>query len=161
MPNKPAVNGANSDGLIKFDVRETGTIKSVRECIIRVKGLPSCINGQMVECSQGGEGMVMGFNEEEAHIMVFKSNVPLRAGGEVYSKGQFLNLPVGEKFLGRVVNPLCEPVDSLGPIEPDAFFRYSARRLRLWTGFRLKKPWRRGPCYWTRSSQLVRARGSF
>lgn len=122
MTNKPAVNDTDRDALIKFDVRETGIIKSVRECIIRVKGLPSCINGQMVECSQGGQGMVLGFNEEEAHIMIFKSDVPLRAGDEVYSKGKFLNLPVGEKFLGRIVNPLCEPVDSLGPIEPDAFF---------------------------------------
>lgn len=106
----------------KFEVHEIGVIKSVRECIVTVKGLPSCINGQIVEFKQGGRGMVMGFNEDEVHILVLKVAGSIRTGDEIFSRGEFLNLPVGEAFLGRIVNSLCEPVDDRGPIEAQDFY---------------------------------------
>ena len=51
-----------------FDVREVGRIISVREFIVKVDGLPSCMNGQMVEFADGDRGMVMGFTEQ--HVLV-------------------------------------------------------------------------------------------
>lgn len=119
MPTEQALNNARG---AKFAVHEVGTIKSVRECIIRVKGLPSCINGQIVELKQGGRGMVLGFNEEEVQILVLNTQASLRTGEEVFSRGGFLHLPVGEGFLGRLVNSLCEPLDNQGLIEPADFY---------------------------------------
>ena len=53
-----------------FEVREVGIVKSVRELIVRAVGLPSCMNGQMVEFANGARGMVMGFNEHEVQILM-------------------------------------------------------------------------------------------
>ena len=100
-------------------MHESGRVKSVRECIVMAEGLPSCINGQIVEFKQGGKGIVLGFNEREVQILVLNVRGTIRSGDEILSKGEFLQLPVGEGFIGRVVNSLCEPVDEEGPIQAD------------------------------------------
>ncbi len=106
----------------KFQAHEAGNILSVRECIVKVKGMPSCINGQIVEFETGGRGMVFGFNENEVHVLVLNSKSALHIGDKVISTGEFLRLPVGEAFLGRIVNSLCEPVDNDGYIEASDTF---------------------------------------
>ncbi len=102
-----------------FDVLEVGIIMSVRKSIVVVSGLPSCMNGQIVEFERGMLGLVMGFTEDEVHVLVLGSPASLHGGDKVYSRGRSHRLPVGEAFLGRAVNSLCEPVDGLGPVEPD------------------------------------------
>jgi len=99
-----------------FELREVGTVKSVRELIVRVTGLPSCLNGQMVEFANGAHGMVMGFSEHEVQVLVFGGKGRIRAGDEVYNRGEEFHVPVGDAFLGRVVNSLGEPMDGRGPI---------------------------------------------
>ncbi len=99
-----------------FEVRETGTVKSVRELIVRAVGLPSVMNGQMVEFANGARGMVMGFTEHEVQILIFGGKGEIRAGDEVYNRGQEFRVPVGDAFVGRVVNSLCEPMDGRGPV---------------------------------------------
>ena len=108
---------ANNKNSATFDVREIGQVQSVRKFIVIAKGLPYCINGQIVEFAGGTLGMVMGFTEEKVQILVLGDASAIRAGDEVYNKGQFLNLPVSDGFIGRVVSSLCEPQDGLGPIE--------------------------------------------
>lgn len=99
-----------------YDIREVGRVQSIREFLVTAVGLPSCINGQIVEFQGGHLGLVMGFKGERVQILVLGLRVDLRIGDEVYNRGQLLHLPVGEAFLGRVVNSLCEPVDGLGPV---------------------------------------------
>lgn len=118
----PSNQSVKEEPCAKFTVYEIGTIKSVRECIIRVKGLPSCINGQIVGLKQAGKGIVLGFNEEEVQVLVLQGNAPIRTGDEVFNKGEFLRLPVGDAFVGRVINSLCEPIDNLGPIESNDYY---------------------------------------
>jgi len=98
------------------EVREVGRVKSVRELIARIVGLPSCMNGQMVEFSNGARGMVMGFTEQEVQVLVFGGKGTIRAGDEAQSRGEEFQVPVGEAFVGRIVNSLCEPLDGRGPI---------------------------------------------
>jgi len=117
-----SVNAEQKNGAATFLVHEAGTILSVRECIVRVKGMPSVINGQIVEFEHGGKGMVMGFNEKEVHVLVLNSKSSLHIGDKVISTGEFLKLPVGDAFLGRIVSSLCEPMDDGGLIEPSAIF---------------------------------------
>ncbi len=100
-----------------IDVREVGRVQSIREFLVTATGMPSCFNGQIVEFAQGNLGLVMGFKENETQILVLDLNLNLRIGDEIYNRGQSLELPVGEAFLGRMVNGLCDPVDGLGPIE--------------------------------------------
>ena len=85
----------------KFEVREIGHVQSIRKFIVIAKGLPSCMNGQIVEFSNGVPGLVMGFTEDKVQILVLGDATSIRAGDEVYNKGKSLNLPVAEEFLGR------------------------------------------------------------
>jgi F-type H+/Na+-transporting ATPase subunit alpha len=105
-----------------FEIREVGYVQSVRKFIVIAKGLPSCINGQIVEFANGILGLVMGFTEEKVQILVLGDPLGIRAGDEVYNKGKSLNLPVGEAFIGRVVDALCRPLDGLGPVAANVEF---------------------------------------
>ena len=105
---------------MKFEVREVGTVKSVKKFIVNADNIPSAINGQTVEFEKGMKGLVMGFSEERVQILVLGTTKGLRSGDEIYNRGEAFHLPAGNGFLGRVVNGLCEPVDGLGPIQADA-----------------------------------------
>ncbi|MBN1913181.1 MAG: F0F1 ATP synthase subunit alpha [Candidatus Omnitrophica bacterium] len=105
------------DGMTGFEVREVGRVETVRKFVVIATGLPSCMNGQIVEFSSGTIGLVMGFTEEKVQILVLGDSSSIRGGDEVYNKGKSLNLPVSDNFLGRIVNALCQAQDGRGPIE--------------------------------------------
>jgi len=122
-PSDPSVSSSVSDvSRAGFDVREIGFIKSVREFIVVATGMPSCVNGQLVDFLDGSKGMVMGFKEEDVQILVLGGHTNIHAGDRVFNRGEALLLPVGEKFLGRLVSALAVPLDGMGPIEPDGHF---------------------------------------
>ena len=100
---------------------EVGKVKSIRGCIVIVVGLHHCINGQLIEFGFGTMGMVLGFNEEEAHVLVLKLSTEIKTGDEARASLEPFQVPVGEKFIGRIVTSLCEPFDGLGAIEPDEY----------------------------------------
>ena len=100
-----------------IDVREVGRATAVREFIVKVQGLPSCINGQQVQFANGDRGMVMGFTEQHVLVLLLGDKSKVRAGLEVYSRGQLMEMPAGEAFLGRVVTALGEPMDGREPVE--------------------------------------------
>lgn len=113
----------------RFDVREVGRVTTVREFIVKVKGLPSCMNGQMVEFASGGRGMVMGFTQDDVLVLILGNKSNISAGDEVYSRGELLTIPAGESCIGRVVNSLGEPTDGGGPVNaetPQPIFREPA-----------------------------------
>ena len=107
---------ANYSPKILFNIREVGIVKSVREFIIRVVDMPSCINGQIVFFENGLRGLVMGFTEKEVQVLALGPKALIRAGDKVYSQGEFLSLPAGDAFIGRIVNALGDPVDQKGAI---------------------------------------------
>jgi len=115
---EPSVSGEAPAQL--FDVREVGHITSVREFIVKVSGLPSCVNGQMVEFQRGGKGMVMGFTEEDVMVLVLGNKAKVRAGDEIHSRGEAFEIPVGNDFIGRIVSSLGEPLDGEGPVRAEA-----------------------------------------
>lgn len=121
MPNKDKKSIVHAPD-IEFDVREVGEVVAVRQFIIIAKGLPFCMNGQIVEFAKDVLGLVLGFTEEEIQILVLGDAADIRAGDKVYNKGRSLKLPVGDAFVGRLVNGLCQPQDGLGPIEADDHF---------------------------------------
>jgi len=113
---------ADNPAGMRFEVREIGHVQSVRKFIVIVKGMPSCMNGQIVEFANGALGLVMGFTEQAVQVLVLGDASAIRAGDEVYNKGKSLDLPVSEKFLGRIVNALCEPLDGQSPVQPETHF---------------------------------------
>ena len=82
---------------VKFEVREVGKVQAVRKFIVIATGLPSCINGQIVEFQKGIKGIVMGFKEDKVQILVLGSAASIRNGDEVFNRGEPLLLPVGNR----------------------------------------------------------------
>ncbi|HLF19091.1 MAG TPA: F0F1 ATP synthase subunit alpha [Candidatus Omnitrophota bacterium] len=109
------------ENLRELKYTEIGQVKSIRGCIIVVTGFKSCINGQLVHFGFGTMGMIVGFTQEEAQVLILKESTPIKTGDEVRASMEPFLVPVGKNFIGRVVNALCEPFDSLGPIQPEAF----------------------------------------
>ena len=105
-----------------IDVKEFGIIKEIKKDIIKIDGLKSCLNMELVSFSSGGFGMVMGFNEREVMALVISPSVELKIGDKVYSRKVPLTIAVGMRFVGRIVGALSEPLDGKGPIEPDDMY---------------------------------------
>ena len=119
--NEEAKTSYSNSTKADFEIREVGRVLSVRKFIVNASGMPYCLNGQVVEFANGVLGLVMGFTEEKVQILVIGDPSSIRAGDEVYNKGQQLKLPASKGFIGRVVNSLCQPLDGLGPIEPEEY----------------------------------------
>ncbi|MSR77428.1 MAG: F0F1 ATP synthase subunit alpha [Candidatus Omnitrophica bacterium] len=106
----------------KIEIREVGIVKEIRESIARVEGLPSVVNGQIVNFGHDGRGMVMGFTQKEVLVLMFGGKERIKGGDECWSRGEPFLLPVGKGYIGRVVNPLCEPCDGKPPVVPDEYY---------------------------------------
>lgn len=102
--------------------KETGIVKSVKGPIAIIEGLDKCIYGQIVKFGYETMGMVVGFNEEVVQVMILKENEPIIPGAIATASLEPFNIPVGEKFIGRVVNAMCEPCDGEGPIQADDYY---------------------------------------
>lgn len=101
-----------------LEIKEVGLVKEVKRGIVKIEGLPSCIYGQLVEFKGGIKGMLMGFNQEEAVVIILGEERYVKVGDSVTSFSDLFHVPVGENFLGRVVNSLGEPLDGKGEIVP-------------------------------------------
>ena len=99
-----------------LDVREVGYVREVKHGIAKVYGLPSCVYGQLVEFSHKTKGMVIGFNPQEALVIILGEERSVSVGDSISSLTELLTVPVGEGFLGRIVNSLGEPLDGKGDI---------------------------------------------
>src|SRR5476651_2226102 len=104
---------------IQLQYTEVGTVKAMRGCIVFVRGFRNCINGQLIKFGYGTMGMILGFNEQEAQVLMIKEVEKVKTGDKAIASIEPFEMPVGEKFIGRIVNVLAEPIDSLGPIEHD------------------------------------------
>jgi len=102
---------------------EVGAVLEVKDGVARVYGLSNAMASEMLEItsSETGESvMALALNLEEDNIgaVVMGNWTSLHEGDTVRRTGRVLDIPVGSGYLGRVVNPLGEPVDGLGPIDP-------------------------------------------
>jgi len=104
--------------LFKIKVAEKGRIKDIKEIIVRIDGLPSCMNGQLVDLGDGVKGIVMGFDQDDVLALVLGEPGRLRMGRDVIGVSETFQIPVGENFIGRVVTALGVPCDGAGDIEP-------------------------------------------
>ncbi len=97
--------------VFKMKLAETGKIRDIKKIIARIQGLPSCMYGQLVEFGDGVRGIVMGFDPQDVLVLVLGDENKLRIGKEVTGVNEPFTIPVGEKFLGRMVTALGEPCD--------------------------------------------------
>jgi len=106
---------------IKVDINEVGKVVSIGDGIAKAYGLTNVMAGEMVEFENGTKGMVLNLEESSVGIVVLGQYESIREGMSVKRLGQLLKVPVGKGLVGRVVNPLGEPLDGKGPIEADEF----------------------------------------
>jgi F-type H+-transporting ATPase subunit alpha len=104
--------------------KEYGVVKSTAGCIAIVTGLKNCFLGQLVKFGFGTEGIIMGCDMIQAQVLIVKENEPITPGARVVATLEPFNMPVGPNFVGRIINPLGEPLDGLGPITADGEISY-------------------------------------
>jgi F-type H+-transporting ATPase subunit alpha len=97
---------------------EVGTVVEVGDGIARVYGLDRAMAGEMVDFPGGVAGMVLNLEEDNVGCVLFGPDRGIKEGDTVRCTGRIMSVPVGEGLLGRVVNPLGEPIDGKGPINP-------------------------------------------
>jgi F-type H+-transporting ATPase subunit alpha len=101
-----------------IDVREVGTVLEVGDGIARVHGLSSVMAGEMVEFIKAGvNGLAFNLEENSVGVIILGDFLKITEGDEVRSLGQLLSVPVGEAVIGRVLDPLGNPLDGLGPVK--------------------------------------------
>ena len=99
------------------DVSDVGQVLSVGDGIARVFGLDKVQAGEMVEFPAAGvKGMALNLERDNVGVVIFGDDRTIGEGDEVRRLGEIVDVPVGKGLLGRVVNPLGEPIDGKGPI---------------------------------------------
>jgi len=100
----------------QIDVREVGRVLEAGDGIARVYGLSGVMAGEMVEFPSGVQGMAFNLEENSVGVIILGDYLSIAEGDEVKSTGRLLSVPVGEAVIGRVVDPLGNPLDGRGPI---------------------------------------------
>ncbi|MEB3102517.1 F0F1 ATP synthase subunit alpha [Ferviditalea candida] len=105
----------------EIEVSEVGTVIQIGDGIARAHGLDKVMAGELLEFSNGVMGMALNLEEDNVGIVIMGPYTDIREGDQVKRTGRIMEVPVGEALLGRVVNPLGQPVDGKGPIETTQF----------------------------------------
>ncbi|CUS43070.1 MAG: F0F1 ATP synthase subunit alpha [Pseudomonadota bacterium] len=100
-------------------VSETGQVLSVGDGIARIHGLDNVQAGEMVEFSNGVQGMALNLEADNVGVVIFGSDAEIKEGDVVKRTGTIVDVPVGKGLLGRVVDGLGNPIDGKGPIATD------------------------------------------
>jgi F-type H+-transporting ATPase subunit alpha len=103
---------------VEADVSDVGQVLSVGDGIARIHGLDNVQAGEMIEFPKAGvKGMALNLERDNVGAVIFGADAQIAEGDEVRRLGEIVDVPVGKGLLGRVVNPLGEPIDGKGPIQ--------------------------------------------
>ncbi|MDO5029401.1 MAG: F0F1 ATP synthase subunit alpha [Corynebacterium sp.] len=98
---------------------EVGVVISAADGIAQVSGMPSVMTNELLEFPGGVIGVAQNLDTDKVGVVVLGNFESLKEGDEVKRTGDVLSIPVGDNFLGRVINPLGQPIDGLGDIEAE------------------------------------------
>jgi F-type H+-transporting ATPase subunit alpha len=98
---------------------EVGRVTTASDGIARVEGLPSVMANELLRFENGILGLAQNLDTREIGVVILGDFTGIVEGMEVHRTGEVLSVPVGDNFLGRVVDPLGEPLDDMGPIESE------------------------------------------
>ena len=101
----------------QLEVAEVGTVTYVGDGIARANGLDNALSGELLEFENGTYGMAQNLEANDVGIVILGAYKGIREGDTVKRTGRIMEVPVGEELIGRVVNPLGQPVDGLGEIK--------------------------------------------
>jgi F-type H+-transporting ATPase subunit alpha len=104
---------------VETDLSEVGTVLQVGDGIARIYGLENAVAMEMLELENGVVGLAFNLEEDDVGAALFGEWEHVKEGQPVRRSGKVANVPVGEGLLGRVVDPLGNPLDGAGPVESD------------------------------------------
>ena len=103
----------------EVDVYDVGTVLQIGDGVARVYGLSHAMMSELVEFPHGVFGMVLNLEEDNVGCILFGESREIVEGDTVKRTGRVASMPVGEQMLGRVVNPLGQPIDGRGPVRTE------------------------------------------
>src|SRR5579862_6754369 len=102
---------------VETDLAEVGTVLQVGDGIARIYGLENCVAMEMLDLEHGVTGLAFNLEEDDVGVALFGEWEHVSEGEPVRRTGRVADVPVGEALLGRVVDPLGNPLDGQGPID--------------------------------------------
>ncbi|HVW99164.1 MAG TPA: F0F1 ATP synthase subunit alpha [Candidatus Babeliaceae bacterium] len=98
------------------NIEETGKVLSIQDGIARIQGLTNVLAGEIVEFSSGLKGLALNLETDSVGVVLFGADNLTSEGDTVVRKGTIISIPVGKGLLGRVIDPLGNPIDGKGPL---------------------------------------------
>jgi F-type H+/Na+-transporting ATPase subunit alpha len=102
---------------VETDLAEVGTVLQIGDGIARVYGLENCVAMEMLEFEHGVTGIALNLEEDNVGVALFGAWAEVKEGEPVRRTGSVMSVPVGDELVGRIVNPLGQPLDGAGPLK--------------------------------------------
>ena len=129
---------------LSVDVSEVGEVISVGDGVARVSGLENVMSSELVELPNGVFGMALNLEEDNVGLVLFGETRLVKEGDLAKRTGRVVEVPVGEAMLGRVVNPLGQPIDGKGPIDTKNFLAIERKALGVMSRSPVNQPLQTG-----------------
>lgn len=128
----------------EIDIYEVGTVVQIGDGVARVYGLTKCMASELIEFPHGVFGMALNLEEDNIGCILFGDYTKVKEGDEVKRTGRVASMPVGEEMLGRVINPLGQPLDGKGPIKTKNYMPIERKALGVIQRQPVKEPLQTG-----------------
>ncbi len=128
----------------EVDIYDVGTVLSVGDNVARVYGLSNCQASELVEFPHGVFGVALNLEEDNVGCVLFGESHLVKEGDTVKRTGKIISIPVGEEMLGRVINPLGQPIDGKGDIKTEIFSPIERKALGVIQRQGVKEPLQTG-----------------
>ncbi len=128
----------------EVDVFDVGTVLYVGDGVARVYGLSKCEAGELIEFPNDVFGIALNLEEDNVGCILFGESSLVKEGDLVKRTGRIASMPVGEQMLGRVINPLGQPIDGKGEIHTDKFLPLERKALGVIQRQPVKEPLQTG-----------------
>ncbi|MGA2668268.1 MAG: F0F1 ATP synthase subunit alpha [Ignavibacteria bacterium] len=128
----------------EIDIYDVGTVVQIGDGVARVYGLKKCMASELIEFPHGVFGMALNLEEDNVGCILFGDYTQVKEGDEVKRTKRVASMPVGEEMMGRVINPLGQPVDGKGPIITKKFLPIERKALGVIQRQPVKEPLQTG-----------------
>ena len=133
-----------SEFKVDIDVSEVGEVIMVGDGVARISGLKNVMSSELVELPNGVFGMALNLEEDNVGLVLFGDSRLVREGDLAKRTGRVVEVPVGPEMLGRVVNPLGQPIDGKGPINAKESLPVERKALGVMARQPVKEPLQTG-----------------
>ena len=129
---------------LSVDVSEVGEVIEIGDGVARVTGLENVMSSELVELPNGVFGMALNLEDDNVGLVLFGESSLVKEGDLAKRTGKVVEVPVGEAMLGRVVNPLGQPIDGKGNIDTEEFLAIERKALGVMARSPVKQPLQTG-----------------